>query len=57
MKGLDDFVREWRPTALAHNDFYDDQLILTPERELALVDYEEVAPGIRCWTSGASWHI
>ena len=24
---------------------YDDQLILTPERELALVDYEEVGPG------------
>ena len=45
MKGLDDFVREWRPTALAHNDFYDDQLILTPQRELALVDYEEVGPG------------
>ena len=45
MKGLDDFVREWRPTVLAHNDFYDDQLILTQERKLALVDYEEAGPG------------
>ena len=39
------FADSWRPTASAHNDFYDDQLLLTPEGLLALVDFEEAGPG------------
>lgn len=39
------FVEAWRPTSLAHNDFYGDQLILAPSGRLALVDFEEVGPG------------
>ena len=39
------FADSWRPTASAHNDFYDDQLLLTPEGRLALVDFEEAGPG------------
>jgi hypothetical protein len=35
----------WQPSAVAHNDFYDDQLILTPEGRLVLVDFEEAGPG------------
>ena len=43
---LKPFVDEWKPTALAHNDFYDDQMLFTPETgRLALVDFEETAPG------------
>ena len=44
-RDLKPFAAEWRPTALAHNDFYDDQIILTRDRELALVDFEEIGPG------------
>jgi hypothetical protein len=44
-ESLDPFVSNWGPSALAHNDFYDDQMILTPEGQLALVDYEEIGPG------------
>lgn len=39
------FAEAWRPTCLAHNDFHDDQLILTTEGQLALIDFEEVGPG------------
>jgi len=39
------FAEAWQPSALAHNDFYDDQLILTPEGRIALVDFEEAGPG------------
>ena len=39
------FAESWRPSALAHNDFYDDQLVLTPKGSLALVDFEETGPG------------
>lgn len=43
---LKPFVDEWKPTALAHNDFYDDQMLFTPDTgRLALVDFEETAPG------------
>ncbi|MBI5288216.1 MAG: phosphotransferase, partial [Chloroflexi bacterium] len=35
----------WRPTGVAHNDFYDDQLIMLPDGALGLVDFEECAPG------------
>jgi thiamine kinase-like enzyme len=30
---------------LAHNDFYDDQVLVTPDRHLVLVDFEEIGPG------------
>ncbi len=39
------FAEGWRPLATAHNDFYDDQLLVTPTGELALVDFEEAGPG------------
>jgi hypothetical protein len=42
---LGPFSEAWRPSALAHNDFYDDQILLTPEGHLALVDFEETGPG------------
>ena len=43
---LDPFVEDWQPTVLAHNDFYDDQMLLSPETgRLALVDFEETALG------------
>ena len=43
---LGPFVEAWQPTALAHNDFYDDQMLYTPDTgRLALVDFEETAPG------------
>ena len=42
---LGPFAEAWRPSALAHNDFYDDQVLLTPEGHLALVDFEETGPG------------
>ena len=42
---LDSFVKSWQPSGLAHNDFYDDQMLLTPKGELAMVDFEETGPG------------
>ena len=42
---LDPFIDSWRPSALAHNDFYDDQVIVTPDGRIALVDFEEIGPG------------
>lgn len=42
---LDPFVRSWRPTHIAHNDFYDDQMIELPDGRIAMVDFEEVGPG------------
>ncbi len=39
------FSEAWRPSTLAHNDFYDDQMLLTPEGRLALIDFEETGPG------------
>ena len=42
---LDAFVRSWRPSAMAHNDFYDDQLLLMQNGQIALVDLEDIAPG------------
>ena len=39
------FVKSWRPTGMAHNDFYDDQLLVMPDGRLALVDLEDIAPG------------
>lgn len=42
---LDPFVRSWRPTCMAHNDFYDDQMLQLGDGRIALVDFEEIAPG------------
>ena len=42
---LDPFVRAWRPTGIAHNDFYDDQMLVLPDGRVALVDFEEAGPG------------
>ena len=42
---LDPFVKSWRPSSVAHNDFYDDQLIRIPDGRLALVDFEEAGLG------------
>ena len=42
---LEPFVASWRPSTLAHNDFYDDQMILMPTGRLALVDFEETGLG------------
>ena len=43
---LGPFVEAWRPTMLAHNDFYDDQVLLTSDTgRLALVDFEETGLG------------
>ena len=44
-RALRPFAESWRPSTLAHNDFYDDQIILTPDGRLALVDFEETGPG------------
>lgn len=44
-RDLGPFAETWRPTSLAHNDFHDAQLLVTPSGRLALVDYEETGPG------------
>ncbi len=44
-KLLDPFVESWRPSALGHNDFYDDQILVLPNEDMALVDFEEAGPG------------
>ena len=44
-RSLDPFVRSWRPTGVAHNDFYDDQMLVMPDGRIALVDFEEAGPG------------
>ena len=42
---LGPFARAWQPSAMAHNDFYGEQVLVTPEAKLALVDFEEIGPG------------
>jgi len=32
------FVEAWRPSTVAHNDFYDGQLLVLPDGRAALVD-------------------
>ena len=44
-KSLDPFVESWRPSHIAHNDFYDDQMLILPDGDIALVDFEETGPG------------
>lgn len=42
---LDPFVDAWEPSTVAHNDFYDDQMIILPDGRISLVDFEEAGPG------------
>ena len=42
---LQPLVESWQPTTIAHNDFYDDQMIVQPDGRVGLVDLEEVGPG------------
>ena len=42
---LGPFARSWRPSGMAHNDFYDDQLLLMQNGRIALVDLEDIGPG------------
>ena len=42
---LDRFVETWQATSTAHNDFYDDQMVLLPDGKIALVDIEGAGPG------------
>lgn len=42
---LSPFAQSWRPASMAHNDFYDDQLLVLRGGQLALVDFEDIAPG------------
>ena len=42
---LDPFIRDWRPSGTAHNDFYDDQMSVLPDGRMALVDFEETGAG------------
>lgn len=42
---LGDFARAWQPSSVAHNDFYDDQMIRVFDGRLALVDFEETGLG------------
>lgn len=44
-RALDPFVSAWRPSATAHNDLYDDQMLLLADGRLAQVDSEEAGPG------------
>ena len=44
-QALDPFVKSWRPSHIAHNDFYDDQMLALPDGRIALVDFEEAGPG------------
>ena len=42
---LDPFVKAWSPSAVAHNDFYDDQMLVLSDGRIALVDFEETGAG------------
>ena len=42
---LGPFSDAWRPSSLTHNDFHDDQVLLTPDGHFALVDFEEAGQG------------
>lgn len=49
MSTLDEVLAGWRVTALCHNDMRLDNLLLTPDRRLAVVDWELCAPGDAAW--------
>ena len=42
---LDPFIESWTPSCIAHNDFYDDQMLILPDGRVALVDFEETGAG------------
>ena len=42
---LDPFMQLWTPLSTAHNDFYDDQLLVLPDDRMVLVDFEEAGGG------------
>ncbi len=42
---LDPFNKSWTPVGTAHNDFYDDQLLMLPDGRVVLVDFEEAGAG------------
>ena len=44
-RSLDPFVRDWQPSVIAHNDFYDDQMLDLRDGRIAVVDFEEAGPG------------
>lgn len=45
VKVLDPFNESWTPVVTAHNDFYDDQLLILPDGRVVLVDFEEAGAG------------
>lgn len=45
VQALDEFTENWQATATAHNDFYDDQMVMLPDGRIALVDVEGTGPG------------
>ena len=45
VQSLDPFAESWQPTCVAHNDFYDDQMVVLPDGGVALVDFEGAGPG------------
>ncbi len=45
VESLDPFIDHWRATGTAHNDFYDDQLVMLPQGKKAFVDIEGAGPG------------
>lgn len=44
-ESLDPFIESWQPSCTAHNDFYDDQILVLPDGRMVLVDFEEAGPG------------
>ena len=56
-RSLDSFVHSWRPAGIAHNDFYDDQMLVLPDGRIALVTLRRRDPVTQCWTSAISWRI
>ena len=39
------FVSRWQPSGMAHNDFYDDQMVAAPCGGITMVDYDSIGPG------------
>jgi hypothetical protein len=42
---LREFAESWRPSTPAHNDFYDDQILMPANDRPAIVDFEEAGAG------------
>jgi len=45
VKALAPFAAVWRTTGMAHNDFYDDQMVARPDGGITMVDYDSIGPG------------